>query len=65
MTGSRKKISVLEQKEVIDDPLLEQVAKLLKTPVEAIENFDEETAIVNIQNNYEEQIQEVDLLETI
>ncbi len=50
---NQKKISILEQKEVIDDPLLEQVAKLLKVPAEAIKNFDEEAAIVNIQNNYE------------
>ena len=50
---SQKKISQLEQKEVIDDTLLEQVAKLLKVPVEAIKNFDEEAAIFNIQNNYE------------
>jgi transcriptional regulator with XRE-family HTH domain len=50
---NQKKISALEQKEVIDDPLLEQVAKLLKVPAEAIKNFDEETAIFNIQNNYE------------
>jgi len=33
--------------------LLEQVAKLSKVPAEAIKNFDEEAAIVNIQNNYE------------
>jgi transcriptional regulator with XRE-family HTH domain len=50
---NQKKISALEQKEVIDDPLLEQIAKLLKVPAEAIKNFDEETAIFNIQNNYE------------
>jgi len=50
---NQKKISQLEQKEVIDDPLLEQIAKLLKVPVEAIKNFDEEAAIFNIQNNYE------------
>jgi len=45
---NQKKISVLEQKEVIDDPLLEQVAKLLKVPAEEIKNFDEEAAIANI-----------------
>ena len=50
---NQKKISALEQKEVIDDPLLEEVAKLLKVPAEAIKNFDEEKAVFNIQNNYE------------
>lgn len=42
---NQKKVSLLEQKEVIDDALLEQVAKVLKVPAEAIRNFDEETAI--------------------
>jgi hypothetical protein len=42
---NQKKISALEQKEVIDDLLLEQVAKILKAPAEAIKNFDEEAAI--------------------
>jgi transcriptional regulator with XRE-family HTH domain len=50
---NQKKISLLEQKETIEPDLLEQVAKALKVPKEAIENFDQETAIVNIQNNYE------------
>jgi len=43
---NQQKISTLEQKEVIDDPLLEQIAGLLKVPVAAIKNFDEEAAIV-------------------
>lgn len=50
---SQKKVSLLEQKEVIDPELMEQVAKILKVPAEAIKNFDEETAINNIQNNYD------------
>jgi transcriptional regulator with XRE-family HTH domain len=50
---NQKKISILEQKDVIEAALLEDVAKALKVPVEAIRNFDEETAIHNIQNNYE------------
>ena len=32
---------------------MEQIAKTLKVPVEAIKNFNEEAAIYNIQNNYE------------
>ena len=50
---NQQRISLLEQKEVIDDSLLEQVALLLKVPAEAIKNFDEEAAVFNIQNNYE------------
>lgn len=46
-------ISRLEAKEEIDDALLTQIAAALKIPVEAIKYFDEEAAIVNIQNNYE------------
>ncbi len=47
---NQKKISLLEQKEVIDHSLLQQISKVLKIPVEAIENFDEQQAI-NIINN--------------
>ncbi|SKA06670.1 Helix-turn-helix domain-containing protein [Chitinophaga eiseniae] len=50
---NQKKISLLESKETVDPEILEQVAKALKVPAEAIKNFDEETAIHNIQNNYE------------
>jgi transcriptional regulator with XRE-family HTH domain len=47
---SQRKISLLEQKEVIEPELLEQVAKALKVPAEAIKNFDEEAAINIISN---------------
>jgi len=50
---TQKKVSLLEQKETIEDELLEEVAKALKLPVDAIKNFDEEQAIHNIQNNYD------------
>ncbi|WP_306309374.1 hypothetical protein [Fulvivirga ligni] len=50
---NQRKISLLEQKEDIENDLLQQVAEALKVPVEAIENFDEEAAIFNIQNDYE------------
>jgi transcriptional regulator with XRE-family HTH domain len=50
---SQRRVSLLEQKEEIDPQVLEQVAKALKVPAEAIMNFDEEKAIYNIQNNYE------------
>ena len=47
---NQKKISLLEQKEQVDEPLLQQVAGALKMPVEAIRNFDEE-AVFNIIGN--------------
>ena len=50
---NQKKISQLEDKEVIDDKLMEEIAGALKMPVEAIRNFDEEKTVMNIQNNYE------------
>jgi transcriptional regulator with XRE-family HTH domain len=40
---SQKRVSLLEQKEVIEDDLLNQVAAILKVPVEAIKNFDTAT----------------------
>ena len=48
---NQKKVSLLEQKETIEDDLLQQVAKALKVPVEAIKNFDEE-AVFNFINNF-------------
>jgi transcriptional regulator with XRE-family HTH domain len=53
---NQRKISLLEQKEVIEPELLEEVAKVLKVPVEAIRNFDEEKAIYAIQNNYDNSV---------
>jgi len=50
---SQKRVSLLEAKEIIEEDLLAEVAGVLKVPVEAIKNFDEEKAIYNIQNNYE------------
>ena len=46
---NQKKVSLLEQKETIEDDLLQQVAKVLKVPVEAIKNFDEEKAVILFQ----------------
>jgi len=43
---NQKKISLLEGKENIEPAILGEVAKVLKVPVEAIQNFDE-TAAVN------------------
>ncbi|WP_407485517.1 helix-turn-helix domain-containing protein [Elizabethkingia miricola] len=47
---NQKKVSLLEQKEVIEDALLQQIAEVLKIPVEAIQNFDEQQAVNIISN---------------
>ncbi|MGN6352178.1 MAG: helix-turn-helix domain-containing protein [Parafilimonas sp.] len=47
---NQKKISLLEGKETIEPQLLDEVAKALKVPVEAIKNFDEQAAINIIAN---------------
>jgi transcriptional regulator with XRE-family HTH domain len=50
---NQKKISLLEQKESIEPELLEQVAKHLKVPAEAIKSFDEDAAINIISNSFD------------
>lgn len=49
---NQKEISLLEAKEEIEPALLEQVAKVLKVPSEAIKNFDEEAAINIISTTF-------------
>ncbi len=49
---NQQKISLLEQKETIDAPLLQQISAALKIPVEAIQNFDEEQAVNIIANTF-------------
>lgn len=49
---SQQSVSALEQKEVIEEPLLKQIAELLKVPAEAIKNFDEEQAVNIIANTF-------------
>ena len=43
---------MLEQKELIEEELLSQVAKVLKVPVDAIKNFDEDAAINIVSNTF-------------
>ncbi len=50
---NQKKISLLEQKETIDASLLQQISAVLKIPVEAIQNFDEEQAVNFISNTFD------------
>ncbi|QBJ85838.1 XRE family transcriptional regulator [Chryseobacterium gleum] len=49
---NQKKISLLEQKETIEDPLLQKISEVLKIPVEAFQNFDEEQAVNIIANTF-------------
>ncbi len=43
---------LMKQREALDKDTLEKVANILKVPVEAIKNFDEEAAINNIACNF-------------
>ncbi len=49
---SQQAVSLLEQKETIDTTLLQQISAILKVPVEAIQNFDEEQAVNVIANTF-------------
>ena len=53
---TQKKISYVETRESIEQDLLEELASALRIPAEAIKNFDEEKAIYNIQNNYDQSV---------
>ncbi len=50
---TQRKLSYIETREVLEKDLIDDLASALKLPAEAILNFDEEKAIYNIQNNYE------------
>jgi transcriptional regulator with XRE-family HTH domain len=54
---NQQKISLLEQKEKIDNDILEQVAAILKIPAEAIRNFDEQQAITVISSTFNDNSQ--------
>ena len=49
---TQQAILQLEQKEALDAEMLERIAKVLKVPVEAIKNFDEQAAINIISNTF-------------
>ncbi|WP_114791845.1 helix-turn-helix transcriptional regulator [Niabella yanshanensis] len=49
---NQQKISLLEQKETIDAAVLKDLAAILKIPMEAIQNFDEEKAVSIISNTF-------------
>ena len=52
---NQQKISLLEQKETVEPQILEEVAKALKVPVEAIKNFDEQSAVNIIANTFHDE----------
>lgn len=49
---SQQTISSIEQKETIDEDLLERIANALKVPSEAIKNFNEEATVTYIANTF-------------
>ncbi len=49
---NQKKISLLEQKSVVEEALLQKISEVLNIPVEAFQNFDEEQAITVIANTF-------------
>ena len=50
---NQQKISLLEQKETIELPLLKQISSAMKVPVEALQNFDDEQAVNVISNTFD------------
>ncbi|WP_312078741.1 helix-turn-helix transcriptional regulator [Chryseobacterium sp.] len=52
---NQKKISLLEQKDVIEEDLLKAISNALRIPVEAFQNFDEEQAVNIISNTFNDQ----------
>lgn len=50
---SQKRVSLLESKDIIEDDILAQVAAILKVPVEAIKNFDEQAAVTYFNSFYD------------
>lgn len=49
---NQQKISLLEAKETIDPAILQQISAILRIPVEAFQNFDEEQAVNLISCNF-------------
>lgn len=52
---SQKRVSLLEGKETIEEDILTQVATILKVPVEAIRNLDEDKAVNIIANTFNDE----------
>jgi transcriptional regulator with XRE-family HTH domain len=50
---SQQTVSAMEQKEALDEQMLQRIAAILKVPVKAIKNFNEEATISIISNTYD------------
>lgn len=48
---NQQRISLLEQKETVDPALLKQISEVMKIPVEAFKNFNEEQVLNIITNS--------------
>jgi transcriptional regulator with XRE-family HTH domain len=59
---TQKKVSMLEAKESLDAAVLHRISEVLKIPVEAFRNFDEEQAINVISNTFTNSDQAVGLI---
>lgn len=53
-TWNQQKISLLEQKETIDAPLLQQISAALKIPMKAKQNFEREQAVNIIADTFDD-----------
>jgi transcriptional regulator with XRE-family HTH domain len=51
---TQRRISLLEQKEEVENEVLEEVARALKVTPEVIRNFDEEKAINIVSNTFQD-----------
>ncbi|MFD2918486.1 helix-turn-helix domain-containing protein [Terrimonas rubra] len=49
---NQQKISLLEQKEIIDPPLLKRVADIMNLPVDAFKNMTDDQAVNIISNTF-------------
>jgi len=56
---SQQSISQLEQREKIDDEMMQRIAEILKVPAEAIKNFDERETINIISNTFNDDSQNI------
>ncbi|KAA0126577.1 helix-turn-helix transcriptional regulator [Chryseobacterium sp. SN22] len=49
---NQKKVSLLEQKDVVEEALLQKISEVMKIPIEAFQNFGEDQAINVISNTF-------------
>jgi transcriptional regulator with XRE-family HTH domain len=49
---TQKKVSLIEAKETVDPSVLKRISDVLRIPVDAFKNFDEEQAINMISNTF-------------